>query len=203
MIEEVLCPDGSCTIRFQGRLLASRFAPQQEAVLWVKKRLEFLNQVKTIFILGAGSGYHIGEILAQSAAQVVVIEPAAELIDLVQVIHNFDSKRVRFENLKSITDLRSCESIRAAISESFVCLVHSPSRQGRESLFDELRSQLVGRDWGALTWQWRLQGLGELDPVPRVGSEKLTIYDLEQTELVSNGEEREALLIKALRELVK
>jgi hypothetical protein len=51
-----------------------------------------------------------------------------------------------------------------------------------------------------------LRGGPAFDANPRIDSknnEPLTIYDLEQTELVQSSEERERLLFKALRELVK
>ncbi len=44
----------------------------------------------------------------------------------------------------------------------------------------------------------------DFDRTARIdGTTGLTIHDLEQTELVQNSEEREKLLFKALRELVK
>jgi hypothetical protein len=44
-----------------------------------------------------------------------------------------------------------------------------------------------------------------LDSYPRIiaSDEPLTIYDLESTELVQDSAERERMIIKALRELVK
>jgi hypothetical protein len=57
-----------------------------------------------------------------------------------------------------------------------------------------------------LNWQWQLKGHGSLDTQLKIGAEgdaALTIYDLDNTELSQNSEDRERMIIKALRELVK
>jgi hypothetical protein len=194
---------GDPVLKFNGRLMASRFDPRGEAVQWVDRRLCFLDKVKTIFILGAGSGYHLGELADRSQADLIVIEPCSELIRAVEGLRRSDRSRVHFECVQTGKALRSSARVRKALTASFVVLVHAPSREGRETVFAELQAQLLGRDWGSLSWQWRLQNFAELDSRPRVSSERLTIYDLEQTELVQDSSEREKLLLKALRELVK
>lgn len=203
MIERVKTQNGQCVLKSDGRLMSSRFDPQGEAKAWLERRKIFIDKVKTIIILGAGSGYHVVEALESTAAQIIVVDPSQSLIDLVNEIHRFDTRRVQFECCKTAKELRACESVRKSIESSFVVLLHPASREGREKVFKELQDQLGGRDWGSLTWQWQLQGLGDLETNPRITNEKLTIYDLEQAELVQNSEERETLLIKALRELVK
>jgi hypothetical protein len=92
------------------------------------------------------------------------------------------------------------------VKESFIVLIHPASLALNKDLYESCRAQLLGREWGALSWQWNLRGGPAFDMNPRIDSKKqepLTIYDLEQTELVQNSEERERLLFKALRELVK
>lgn len=204
MIEVVAGEQGDSVLKFEARLLASRYDPRSEAVQWVERRLCFLDKVQTIFVLGAGSGYHLDELHRRCKADLVVIEPSQELIEAVIQLNGFDRARMSFECAQTAKDLRSSARIRKALSASFMVLVHPASREKREKLFDEIHAQLLGRDWGSLTWQWRLQGLAELDSQPRIDSrEGLTIYDLEQTELVQDSNERERLLLKALRELVK
>ncbi len=203
LIEQLVAKNGDSVLRVKGRLLASRFDPRKEATDWVARRLSFIDKVKTLIILGAGSGYHIFELMVRTRAEILVLEPSLDLFEVVQRLHTFDSSRVRFENVQSAKGLRATASVRQAVKESFRVLVHPSSRSGREKIFDELQAQLIARDWGSLTWQWKLQGLGDLAETLRVDAGKLTIYDLEQTELVQNSVERERLLIKALRELVK
>lgn len=183
--------------------MSSRFDPHAEAKNWLERRRPFLDKVKSVILLGAGSGYHIQEISQATSGQIIVIDPCLELIESVKEVHKFDPLRVRFEYIKSARELRASENIRKAVSSSFVVLIHPASREGRDRIFKDLQDQLCGRDWGSLTWQWQLQGLGDLEENPRITNEKLTIYDLEQAELVQSSEEREVLLIKALRELVK
>lgn len=203
LIEQLVAKNGDSVLRVKGRLLASRFDPRKEATDWVARRLSFIDKVKTLIILGAGSGYHIFELMVRTRAEILVLEPSLDLFEVVQRLHTFDSSRVRFENVQSAKGLRATASVRQAVKASFRVLVHPASRSGREKIFDELQAQLIARDWGSLTWQWKLQGLGDLAETLRVDAGKLTIYDLEQTELVQNSVERERLLIKALRELVK
>lgn len=203
MIEVLSGKNGNAVLKFEGRLLASRFDPRAEAALWVDRRKTFLDKVQTVFILGAGSGYHILELSRRVQADLIVIEPSLELIDAVIGLHKLDTSRTHFECVQSGKGLRACARVRKALKTSFLALVHPPSREGREKLFEELLVQLLGRDWGSLTWQWQLQDFGELAAQPRVTAERLTIYDLEQTELVQDSAEREKLLLKALRELVK
>lgn len=204
MIEVVAGEQGNSVLRFEGRLLASRYDPRSEAIQWVERRLCFLDKVQTVFVLGAGSGYHLEELHRRCKADLVVIEPSQELIEAVIRLNQFDMARISFECVQTVRDLRSSPRIRKALSASFMVLVHPASREKREQLFDEIHAQLLGRDWGSLTWQWRLQGLADLDSQPRIDArDGLTIYDLEQTELVQDSNERERLLFKALRELVK
>ena len=205
MIEIVQGDRGIKVLRRDGRLLASRFDPWGEAEAWLARRSAFIGQAKTIFVLGLGSGYHVAVLLKRSAARVVVIEPDPELITAVQRLHALSGPRVRIECVADIKTLRASEVVREALRETFVVLMHPSCLAFQSEFFKECRSTLLGRDWGALTWQWQIKGLPELDSTARVDStgEPLTIYDLEQTELVQNSEERERLLLKALRELVK
>lgn len=208
MIETVLAENGSRVLRRRGRLLASRFDPKAEASAWLEKRLAFIDKIHGIFVLGLGSGYHVQALLEKTAARLLVIENSSEIIEAVSGIQKFDPKRVQIESVAKARDLRSNAAVKAMIKKSFVVLTHPASYGQEPEFFKECAAQLNGREWGALTWQWKLKGLPSLDSAPRVdaggaSADKLTIYDLEQTELVQNSEERERLLIKALRELVK
>lgn len=205
MLELISGERGQTVIRREGRLLASRFDPVGEAQAWIARRMTFLDKVKTVFVLGLGAGYHVQALLKATPAQIFVIEPDIDLTALVQTIHSFPKERVTIEAIQTARALRAHAAVRAAIKSSFIVLVHPASRVANADFFEECSTQLSGREWGSLTWQWNLKAGHSLDSTPRVDStgEVLSIYDLEQTELVQNSEERERLLIKALRELVK
>ncbi|MBX3021092.1 MAG: hypothetical protein KF799_05390 [Bdellovibrionales bacterium] len=204
MIETITGDKGHKVIRRAGRLLASGSDPVAEAIAWLARRRAFLDKVKTVFVLGLGSGYHVNVLLSATSAHLVVIEPDAALIEAVAAIHTFPKNRVRVECVSNSRSLRAAVSVREGVKQSFVVLAHPPSQADRKDLFADCAAQLNGRDWGSLTWQWKLKEGQMLDSTPRVdGHTALTIYDLEQTELVQNSEERERMLIKALRELVK
>ena len=205
MIEAVSAENGSRVLRYEGRLLSSAVDPQCEARGWLSRRQGLLSRVKTVFVLGAGSGYHIAELVAQTSSSIVVVEYSAELIEAVDDIHGFSSKRVRLECVQTAKALRASAQVRANVAESFLVLQHGPSMALQSAFYQDCKNQLVGRDWGSLTWQWQLKGLAPLDAQPKIhgGDEALSIYDLDNTELVQNSEERERMLFKALRELVK
>jgi hypothetical protein len=206
VIETFTAQNGSLVIRLDGRLLASAVDPLAEAREWVQRRRILLTKVKSIFVLGAGSGYHVAELLIQTDANIVVIERSPELVAAVQRIQGFESKCVQFVSVEKSAALRGHEQVRAAVNESFLVLQHAPSLANDQEFYRDCKNQLLGRDWGSLNWQWQLKGFAPLDAQPKIhaaGETQLSIYDLEQTELVQNSIERERMLVKALRELVK
>ncbi len=205
MIEMVRAQNGSVVVKDDGRLLSSAVDPQAEAGEWIARRRSFLDKVKVIFVLGAGSGYHIAELQKCSAAQIVVLDSSEKVIAAVREIHQFAEIRVKFECVQRGKALRSLESVKSGVAVSFTVLQHAPSVAGDPEFYRECQNLLNGREWGGLHWQWQLKGFSALDSQPKIhsGELPLTIYDLDSTELVQNSEERERMLVKALRELVK
>ena len=190
-------------LRHEGRLLASSVNPQHEAREWLQRRQPLTSGIQTIFVLGAGSGYHLLELIHATPAQIVVLDYYPEIIAQVRAVHAFPGDRIHFEDLQNAKHLRKAETVREAIKNSFLVLAYPPSLVAQTAFYRDCHKQLLGRDWGSLSWQWQLSGHSCLDQQAKIGSEDLTIYDLENTELVQNLTEREAMLIKALRELVK
>jgi hypothetical protein len=205
LIEIVDAANGEKVIRFEGRLLASRFNPRQEAREWAERRREFLGKVRTVIVLGMASGHHVAELLERCHANILVLDTNEQLLSAGQSLHEFPSGRVSCEHVRGIRDLRASARVKKAVTESFVVLAHPSSALLDGKIYEDCRTQLLGRDWGSLTWQWKLRNAPGFDLNSRIdGADKpLTIYDLEMTELVQNSEEREKLLFKALRELVK
>jgi hypothetical protein len=206
LIEILEAVNGGKVIRYEGRLLASRFDPKREAEAWVESRAEFLADVRTVVVLGLGSGHHVSALLQKTHARILVLEANEEIFEAGREINSFDPVKVRIEHFKSARGLRSSEAVKAAVKESFIVLIHPASLALNKDIYESCRAQLLGREWGALNWQWNLRGGPAFDVNPRIDAkneEPLTVYDLEQTELVQSSEERERLLFKALRELVK
>jgi hypothetical protein len=206
LIEILDAVNGDKVIRYEGRLLASRFDPKREAEAWVEGRMEFLADIRTVIVLGLGSGHHISALMQKTHARILVLEASEEIFEAGQKINSFDPIKVRVEHFKSARTLRASEAVKAAVKESFIVLNHPASLALHKNLYESCRAQLLGREWGALNWQWNLRGGPAFDANPRIDSkneEPLTVYELEQTELVQSSEERERLLFKALRELVK
>ncbi len=206
MIEWEDTKTGARVPRWKGRLMASRLDPEAEAGEWYRRRKSFVDRVKTIFILGVGGGFHAIEVLRRTSAKVIVIEPEAELGAAVMppLLEKF-GERIKLVCVQRAADLRSNEDVRSALGGSFVVLEHPASVAGYKEFFSECSGQLIGRDWGALTWQWKLKGFADLDSEPKVSRSEtpLSIYDLDATQLARESTEREKMIIKALRELVK
>ncbi len=196
---------GEKVLRFQGRLLASRFDPTREAQEWVASRRKFLGKVRSVFVLGLGSGHHVRELLKATDANIVVLESNADILQAAFDLHGFDPKRVSLHHVANARALRKIDEVKAAVSKSFIVLSHAPSCALAAEIYKDCRAQLIARDWGNLNWQWKLRGSADFDRTPRIDGtgETLSLHDLEQTELVQSSEEREKLLLKALRELVK
>jgi len=202
MIEVLRAACGADVLKQDGRLLASRHAPGEESRAWLARRMSLLQNVKTLFVLGAGSGYHIREIVQTCEAQVIVVENNAEVVTAVERLQQFAAERVQFVVVSSLKDLRAHEVVRKSLVGSYLVLDWPASFSTNRTFFTDCRQFLLGRDWGSLTWQWQLRGFAPLFSQPRAGqSEKpLSIVDLDSADHLST---REGLLIKALRELVK
>lgn len=205
MIEFVESAKGGKVIRCDGRLLASRIDPESEAAEWLASRRDFIKNVKNVFVLGLGSGHHVRALLEKTEATVIVLEANAGIYNVAEQLGLPMSMKLKIQKVSSARDLRANEAVKAAVRESFVVLSHPASAALYPQVYDEIRAQLIGRDWAALNWQWKTRNAPGFDDNPRIDSngEPLTIHDLEQTQLVRNGEEREKLLLRALRELVK
>ena len=205
MIEIVSAESGEKVLRYQGRLLASRFDPIREAQEWIQSRQRFLKDVRTVFVLGIGSGHHIAELVKSTSARIVVLETNEEILNAATDMHGFDNSRVSLNHVPNKRALRKIEAVKIAVTKSFIVLAHAPSFALSADIYKELRAQLLGRDWGNLNWQWKLRNAPGFDRTARIdtGGEPLSVHDLEQTELVQNSEEREKILFKALRELLK
>ena len=206
MIEVVTLEDSEPVIRHNGKLLASARDPRSEARAWVSRRLCFLKKARGVFVLGAGSGYHLEALRAQTEASILVIEQSLEITAAARGLQNLNLEDVRIETIGDSLDLRGNAVVQAMVRSSYVVLVHPASRAQNPNFYDACAKQLIGREWSALAWAWKLKGLPLLERTPRVfatAAEPLTIHDLAHTALINESSLRERMLVKALRELVK
>ena len=203
MIEICTAQNGEKILRYDGKLLASRFDPTREAREWVQSRREFLDKVATVFVLGMGSGQHVHELLRSTPARLIVLEASEDII--ATELNDFPAGRISIYHVPNGRALRKIDAVKSAVARSFVVFSHAPSQALFPKIYQECRAQLIARDWGNLNWQWKLRSGPAFDSNPRIDgtSQLLSIHDLEQTELVQNSEEREKLLFLALRDLVK
>lgn len=192
--------------RWEGRLLASRIDPWQEAASWAQRRWPFINKVKSVIVLGVGGGFHVVAAAERSSAQIVVVEKERELLNAIWPdLEKRLGDRLTFVQVERPSDLRASPLIRQALGASFTVLEHPPSVATSREFYSECSSILLGREWGSLTWQWRLRGLPDFDSEPKLtrGQNALSIHDLSETRFMRESTEKEKLLLQALRELVK
>ena len=201
MIERVTAQSGDEVLRVGGRLMASRIDPRAEARAWVDARLALLNDVRTVVVLGLGSGYHVTELVKRTSARILVLEPRADVIAAWD--EDFARDRVRVEHTEDLASLRTSDDVRRALATSYLTMVHPASRGLSPEFYRDAVAHLNARAPGHLAWVWELKNLGTLPEELTRGDAALSIHDLAQIELTADAGEREHLLIKALRELVK
>lgn len=205
MIECVTSQSGLPVLRVNGVLLASRFDPMAEARAWLERRQTLIDSIRTIFVLGWGCGYHVQALRERTQAKIIVIECNSEIYTTAKDwIHDLED--VHVEIFEQSADLRLRGAIREGVRRgSFIVLHHPASVHIHPKFYNDCLQQLLGRDWGSLNWQWNVRGRSALGNPPRIEpkGEPLTIHDLEACEVIENLEEREKLILNALRELVK
>lgn len=139
MIETTKSKDGHIVVKFDGRNLASTYEPEGEAIKWVSKHKSLIHGVRTVFVLGAGSGYHIAALRSQfPSLKIVVYDPRQALIREIKKHWSFDLLEIHFIN--SIDEI-----VDKHIASSFLSLRHISSWYGFEKEFLDIERYLTGR----------------------------------------------------------
>lgn len=160
MLEEQLSRSGHRTLKFNGRLVASRENPIQEARRWVdSNRSRFLGR-KNVFVLGVGCGYHL-ELLAQEVGvkKVIGLEFARPLYEwAVDRLSRADlTKTGSLSIIHLTTDLFLPEEIANLMSEEYAVLKFFPSTSLCLEPYANAYSTLLGRNQKGLSMIHRVR----------------------------------------------
>jgi hypothetical protein len=136
MLEMITGPHGHQVIKREGRYLASLYAPEKEANVFVNAFQEWCAHKPTVVVFGAGSGYHLRELQRRfPTSQKFLFENDPQLLQLIEKIHG----PTEFEVVESISP-----AVMQGLNAGAVLVRHLPSWVGRESWFEPLWAACKG-----------------------------------------------------------
>lgn len=125
---------GGISASVRGISLHSRYKPEEEAELWVKRHKDKLKNVSVVYVLGFGCGYHVERLMKATDAEIVVFEPSVGLLKEVM------RKRDIRDLLKRVMIV---DSFHADLPrKGFAVLEHSPSVRLNPSFYRKVRDKL-------------------------------------------------------------
>ena len=191
VLEIVNARKGHPVVIQDGRFLASSIDPVREAEQWLSRIMPELKQSEgrgSLILLGLGSGYQakvLSEILGSHAF--IVIEPVAELIELVRAIHPELSKVTIISG--EVTALIENPVFKDFACSRFTTLKNQNSMQLHPTYFAAVQSLLIGRE--------RLGFLLQLKMRPELHA----TLDASRIEQVMTNDQTELVSIKTLQKI--
>ncbi|MBC86545.1 MAG: hypothetical protein CL677_05135 [Bdellovibrionaceae bacterium] len=152
-------------LRLMGRFISSPTDPQREAEKWYIRNQDLFH-ADTIIVLGAGSGYHIMELIRRRPEKkVLVIEPFKEVVRAVKEIHrHIFMLGAEFINISSIDEIYNNNSICEALRNHYSVVDYNLNVYRNEFLNFELIEFLNARSLEGLRFVAGLRGyLDEYD----------------------------------------
>lgn len=206
MIEVEIARSGQKIIRKNGRLLASAINPEQEAVSWAQKALDGVAQFETVFILGAGSGHHISQVLKTRPSQpVVVIEKDRAVADkAVEICPEIQRLELIIE--ENWVKVIEHDAFKDAVEGPYHIALHGPSFQNDVDYFSRIESLLRGRD--KLSFLLLLKSRPDFlalfcpESIGQMGDGPVSIKTLQDLFSAKSNSSRERRLWRVLEELV-
>lgn len=191
VLEIVNARKGHPVVIQDGRFLASSIDPVREAEQWLSRIMPELKQSEgrgSLILLGLGSGYQakvLSEILGSHAF--IVIEPVAELIELVRTIHPELSKVTIISG--EVTALIENPVFKDFACSRFTTLKNQNSMQLHPTYFAAVQSLLIGRE--------RLGFLLQLKMRPELHA----TLDASRIEQAMTNDQTELVSIKTLQKI--
>lgn len=146
MIEVVAAKSGDRTISFEGKFLASRIDPRAESERWCKKYEAELRGLRSVFILGAGAGYHLSQLKKELPhLNVICIDFSEEIIKCVKDSIEISLMGIDFLCYKNTRDLFYEKTVQSALASSYRVLVHPSVHAHSSHLAQDLALDLNGR----------------------------------------------------------
>ncbi|MBX9769258.1 MAG: hypothetical protein K2X47_18420 [Bdellovibrionales bacterium] len=143
-----------------GNVLASRYDPRREALLFLKPFEASLQDKETVFLLGAGNVFVVQELRKQDRVPfVIVMDPNADLVTAMAQRHSDD--RVRWSHISSFDFPDQLALFKKYFLTNFKVLV-SPSAQFIDSNWIQSgQSFLNGHSVEGFRFQKDVRKLGE------------------------------------------
>ena len=191
VLEIVNSRKGHPVVTQDGRFLASSIDPVRESEQWLSRIMPELKQSEgrgSLILFGLGSGYQakvLSEILGSHAF--IVIEPVAELVELVRTIHP-ELSRVTIVG-GEVTELIENPVFKDFACSRFTILRNQNSMQLQPTYFAAVQSLLIGRE--------RLGFLLQLKMRPELHA----ILDSAQIEKAMANDPTELVSIKTLQKI--
>lgn|GEM_PF-2723529 len=191
VLEIVNARKGHPVVIQDGRFLASSIDPVREAEQWLSRIMPELKQSEgrgSLILFGLGSGYQakvLSEILGSHAF--IVIEPVAELIELVRTIHPELSKVTIISG--EVTALIENPVFKDFACSRFTTLKNQNSMQLHPTYFAAVQSLLIGRE--------RLGFLLQLKMRPELHA----ALDASRIEQAMTNDQTELVSIKTLQKI--
>jgi hypothetical protein len=138
---------GHAVLKKDDRFLASSIDPVREARAWAQKGIANLEHGESIFVLGAGSGYHIKALCElHGRGTIFVIENDVEIAVAAQKLAPWSSDRVEVVVAEVATQIVLRKSVQDALLCPFKILNYGPSFQGQKYFFSAVAQILLGRE---------------------------------------------------------
>ncbi|MEZ4872441.1 MAG: hypothetical protein R2827_09410 [Bdellovibrionales bacterium] len=163
-------------LRLKGRYLSSPTDPEKEAAKWCVRNEE-LFYAEYIIVLGAGSGYHLMELVKRwPSRKILVIEPHREVISAVKEIHrHIFMLGIEFINIQSIDQIYNNDAIRTALENRYSVVDYNLNVYQSSFLNFELVEFLNARSLEGLRFVAGLRGY--LDETDEQEYEELSRFD--------------------------
>ena len=210
MISKEPARSGHLVLRQDGKYLDSSIDPVKGAEKWAMAAKARLGNAPSAIILGLATGYHVVALkrLCPDLKIVVVERHTAVSTNALEVQSELASVQIVVED--DWSRLVVSETLRTTTKQLFRVVKYSPSIQGDELYYQRAEAMILGRDRLGFFLQMRERSdflrtldMDKLEAIPTGTPISIkTVLDC-QKPAVQEQHEREALLWRALGELVK
>lgn len=197
---------GHSVLRKNGRLLGSSFDPVKEAATWALKAKAAIEPEMSVFVLGAGSGYHVAALAGELRNNAIIVidcdvEVTAEARKFVEIPHN-----VALVAEPEWMKLGEHGPFADGLGGRYAILKHGPSCLIDQVYFANVEALLLARDQTSFLLQLKtrpdLAALLDPELIKKIGAAPVSIKTLQGLFGAQATCTRERRIWKILEELV-
>lgn len=169
--------NNNLVFKLDGQLTASRTAPIEQAQKWLGKQKSLIGDKENVIILGAGSGYHILEIIKINPnLKITVIDTDKALIKSVKEYHKLNN--VEFLLFDDLENLKNYPVLLNSLKSGYCVLTFAIENRHTKSMFLFLKYFLLGRNTLGFNFISQLRGEKFLVNQPADENELLSVKNL-------------------------